>query len=210
MAKLNKTITKEIRAWSGSPKFVNPVYETIDDSGAESDILFYSSGRQDHADIIEGVRKWKEKCPTSIAPYYYEACTYLSIGQWQQFLKLSEHYMFLDKSTSMSAMMNRYYYSLVNMVHLKKLRPVLQNMSLCLSVKPLMSEFWCLAADAHYHINKRFDIAKQLYENAIILGSKRLKNDKWPMDLTKYKSYPSKMIESCDALLSNKSLYVSF
>ena len=204
-----KTIVKEIRAWVDKPKFVNPVYETIEGDGTESDILLYSTGREDYSDLLPQLELWKEHCPTATAPHYYKACTLLAIGKWQQFLPVSEHYMFLDNSSSMPSIMNRYYFSMVQLINLKKVRPALQNLTICLSVKPLMAEFWCLAGDVHYHLTKKFNIAKDLYQNAISLGSKRLKSDKWPMDLSKYKSYPLKMIDSCEKILNSKSLYIT-
>lgn len=204
----NKTISKEIRAWTGDPKFVNPVYEAIDGDAKPSNIAIYSQGRSDQEDILKQIQDWKKLQPTSIAPYYYEACTMLSLGKWQQFLQLSEHYMFIDKSMSISATMNRYYYALACLMHSKNARYALQNLTLCIATKPLMAEFWCLAGDVHYHLTKQFHVAKELYDNAIILGQKRLKTDIWPMDLAKYKTYPTAMIESCDKILASKSLYV--
>jgi len=204
----NKTLTKDIRAWCGKPKFINPVYEMIEGDGSESDILIYSTGRTDHSELLSAINDWKLEAPTAIAPYYYEACTLLSLGKWKEFLAVSEHYMFLDKTKSISSVMNHYYFSMVQLVYMKKVVPTLQNLSICLAAKPLMAEFWCLAGDVHYHLTKRFNVAKDLYENAIMLGGKRLKSDKWPMDLAKYRSYPMKMIESCDKLMESKSLYL--
>lgn len=205
----NKTLIKEIRAWIDKPKFINPVYETINEKNSKnSDILIYSTGRSDYDDMLSEINKWKKTFPLDTAPYYYEACTLLSMGDWKKFLYSSEYYMFLEKSQSISSTMNHYYYAMVQLMHVKKVKPTLQNLAICLSAKPLMAEFWCLAGDVHYHLVKNFSVAKELYENAILLGSKRLNNDDWPMDISKYKSYPTKMIESCNKLMESKSLYV--
>jgi len=204
----NKTLTKDIRAWTGTPVVVNPVYEMIEGTGIDSNIVLYSSGRTDYEDILSKIDIWKKDYPMATAPYYYEACTLLSLGKWQKFLSVSEHYMFIDKTASISAVMNHYYFAMVQLMQLKKVRPTLQNLSICLSSKPLMAEFWCLAGDVHYHLTKKFNVAKDLYENAILLGAKRLRDDKWPMDLSKYKSYPTKMIDSCNKLMESKSLYI--
>jgi len=205
----NNMLTKDIRAWTDKPRFVNPVYETIEQNAVDADILIYSTGRNDHEDILLAINEWKKSFPIAIAPYYYEACTLLSMGKWQQFLTASEYYMFLDKTLSMPAIMNHYYFAMVQLMNLKKVRPSLQNLSICLSAKPLMAEFWCLAGDVHYHLTKKFNVAKDLYENAIFLGGKRLKNDNCPMDLAKYKTYPNKMIDSCDKIMQSKSVYIS-
>jgi len=104
--------------------------------------------------------------------------------------------------------MIRYYLALAYLIHHRKVKPALQNINLCLCAHPLMAEFWCLIGDVYYHLLKRFDYAKDFYENAIILGARRLKKDKWPMDISKYESYPKKMIESCDQITSNFSHFV--
>jgi glycosyltransferase involved in cell wall biosynthesis len=205
----NKSLTKDIRAWINKPSFINPVYEAIEGDAVNSDILIYSTGRTDHKDLLQEIYEWKKAVPLSIAPYYYEACTLLSLGLWNQFLTVSEHYMFLDKTKSMSAVMNHYYFATAQLMYVKKVRPTLQNLSICLDANPLMAEFWCLAGDVHYHLTKKFNVAKDLYENAVFMGSKRLKNDKWPMDISKYKIYPLKMIESCNKIMESKSLYVN-
>lgn len=209
-----KTITKEIRVANKQVNFVNPVYESIkESSNVHSDVVLYSVGRNDFDDVFKSIEDWKKSNPLSSAPYYYEACTLLSIGDWKKFISKSEYYMFLENNNSMSCIMNRYYYALVNLVYLKKVRPTLQNITLCLAAKPLMAEFWCLAGDVHYHLTKQINKAKILYENAIALGSKRLKNDIWPMDISKYKSYPKTMIESCNELIGDngdKTLYIDF
>lgn len=204
----HKTIAKEIRLWNGPAEFINPVYERIDGEGRESDVLLYSTGRNDYADLIPHIRKWQSTHPMAAAPYYYEACTLLAMGHWRQFITISEHYMFLDKTQSISAVMNRYYYAMVQLMNVRKVKPTLQNLSLCLAAKPLMAEFWCLAGDVHYHLTKKFQTAIDLYENAMLLGSRRLKGDHWPMDLTKYKTYPQAMIQSCRKLMEHKSFYL--
>jgi len=205
----NNTLVKDVRAWTDKPKFVNPVYEAIEQNAVDSDILIYSTGRDDHEDILLEINYWKQSSPLAIAPYYYEACTLLSMGKWQLFLTASEHYMFLDKTFSMSSIMNHYYFAMVQLMNLKKVKPTLQNLSICLSAKPLMAEFWCLAGDVHYHLTRKFNVAKDLYENAILLGAKRLRSDNCPMDLTKYKTYPNKMIDSCNKIMQSKSVYIS-
>ena len=60
-----------------------------------------------------------------------------------------------------------------------------------------------------YHLLKKFHQAKDFYENALILGKRRLATDKWPMDISKYGAYPKKMIESCDKIIESHSTYSS-
>lgn len=204
----NKQISKEVRFWKGNKfKFKNPVYETLDVKCEEEvNTVFYSIGRNDYDEILNKIEQWKKEKPVAISPWYYQACTLLAQGKWKEFIPISEHYMSLDPSNSMSSIMNRYYYAMASIIYSKKIRPALQNLTLCLAEKPLMAEFWCLMGDAFYHLSKDFKKAEEFYRNAIKLGSKRLKTDKWPMDLNKYKSYPERMIESCQRL-KNATFY---
>lgn len=207
----SKTITKEVRLWYGPRQFVNPVFERVDaDPPRECGLVFFSSGRTDHEQLLQELEKWKSQEICSSAPYYYQACLLMALGRYDEFLRVSEHYMFMEpKAITMSSTMNRYYYAMVQMMHKKQYRAALQNLNLCLCCKPLMAEFWCLMGDVYYHLLKNFKSAKEFYENAMILGCKRLKSDRWPMDISKYKAYPKQMIDSCDQLVSMKSTYLA-
>lgn len=206
-----KFLSKEIRLWKAGNHFVNPVYERIDcPTDIEYDVVISSEGRQDHREILEWFQYWKETEPLSPTPYYYEACTLLMLGEYDKFLTMSEHFMFLSKTESMALTMNRYYYALVQMMYKKSAKPAMQNINLCLCEKPLMAEFWCLMGDVSYHLLHRFVDAKNFYENAMILGSRRLENDKWPMDLSKYRSYPTRMIKSCEVITSQSTTFGNY
>ena len=54
----------------------------------------------------------------------------------------------------------------------------------------------------------KYPIAKELYENAIVLGGRRMSNDVWPMDVSKYEEYPQTMISSCEKLIGNESIFI--
>ena len=47
------------------------------------------------------------------------------------------------------------------------------------------------------------------YENAIILGKKRASLDEWPVEISKYKEYPERMIDNCKSMINNSSNYGS-
>lgn len=203
-----KTITKDVRIWDGSPKFVNPIFERLDLPTAPiTNVTLYSKGAPDTMSLLPRIEDWKAKNPLSSRPYYYQSCVLLGNGRYDDFVKVADHYLFMDKSNSMSATMTRYYYAMVQLMQKRVVRPVLQNINLCLCARPLMAEFWCLMADAYYHLLHRFDHAKEFYENAMILGNKRLKSDLWPLDIPKYREYPEKMIESCSALMNRTAFY---
>ena len=76
----------------------------------------------------------------------------------------------------------------------------------CLAEKPTNGEFWCLLGDIYYCL-KDYERAKSFYENAKILGSRRLNDDDYPMEISKYKEYPEKLIKSCDAIKQSCSIY---
>lgn len=201
-------VAKEVRLWNGPYKFINPVFEYLKvETNQVLEAVIYSKGGLDQVDTLQGIELWKSKDPLSHEPFYYQACFLLSEGKYDEFIKISDYYMFLNKKQSISATMNRYYYALVHVVHKKKAKPAIQNLVLCLCANPLMAEFWCLAGDAYYHLLNNFDKAKSFYENAIILGRHRLRNDKWPMEIAKYKSYPEKMIKSCEEILKSNTFY---
>jgi glycosyltransferase involved in cell wall biosynthesis len=203
-----QVISKDVRFWNEG-RFVNPTYERLE-TGAdqETGVLIYSIGSRDLKEDLRLIEIWKNKDPRIAAPYYYQACCQLGLGDYEGFLKTAEHYLFLDKD-SMSAIMARYYFAMVHLIYKKQARPVLQNINLCLCSRPLMAEFWCLMADVYYHLLKKFRQAKEFYENALILGKRRLATDKWPMDISKYGEYPRKMIESCDKIAETHSTYSS-
>lgn len=205
----NSMLMKSIRLWKKKEAvFINPTFEYIEaNTNHELNVYIQSEGRNDFDYNIDLINKWKEKNPRAHEPYYYHACCLLAKGMYQDFLKISEYYMFLDNRDIMSTVMNRYYFSMVSLQVNKKVKPVLQNINMCLCSKPLMAEFWCLIGDTYYHLLKNFSMAKEFYKNAIILGSRRLKEDKWPMDISKYKEYPEKMINSCDQIIDNRKLY---
>lgn len=205
----NKTITHEIRLWKGNAKFINPVFETLDIEYAENTpLLLASNGKIDYDDYLNQINLWKTTEPFIAKPYYYQACILLAQSKYKEFINTAETYLFMDKTNSMPATMIRYYYALAQLVYNKEFKSALKSINLCLCEKPLMAEFWCLMADIYYHLLHKFNEAKEFYENAIILGGKRLKDDKWPMDISKYKSYPTKMIESCQSLINHKSALV--
>lgn len=202
------TIAKEVRLWFGDLKFINPVFEYLNvQTNLEIQAVIHSKGAPNYQDTIQEIEAWKVREPTIAEPFYYQACLLLSEGKHEEFLKIAEHYMFLDKETSVASTMIRYYYALVQTTHKKRAKPAIQNLILCLCANPLMAEFWCLMGDVHYHLLNDFRKAKHFYENAIILGRNRLKNDKWPMEIAKYKAYPQKMIKSCEQILGTTEYY---
>lgn len=205
----NGSLRKEIRIWENKYKFKNPVFETIDvQTDQELGIILATDGGFDHInDKLYQINQWKIKEPLNPYPYYYEGSIFLSLGKINEFINCSEKFMFLEKNKfSIASTMNHYYYSLI-MLHKKKINESLKHLNLCLVVNPLMAEFWCLIGDVYYHLAKDFAKAKEFYENAMILGARRKRNDKWPLEIDKYQNYPTKMMNSCTDILDSFSIY---
>ena len=201
-----EVISKEIRFWTEG-RFVNPTYERVKSNiDKDAGVLFYNIGSRDYEEDLRLIEIWKANDPRISSPYYYQACCQMALGRHEEFLKTVEHFLYLDKN-SMSAIMARYYLAMVHLIYKKQAKPVLQNMNLCLCARPLMAEFWCLMGDAYYHLLKKFDHAKEFYENALILGGSKLATDMWPMDISKYGKYPRKMIESCEKIVKSSCNY---
>jgi len=202
-----RILTREIRLWKFGALHINPTFESLDCSAQiESDIVLSSIGRRDFEYDRTMIDLWKKQHPTAPEPYYCSSGIELAEAKYDEFMRNAEHYLFLDRTQRMTTVMTRYYLAMTYLVHRRQARPSLQNINLCLCARPLMAEFWCLMGDIYYHLLKNFRAAMEFYENAIILGSRRLKSDRWPMDISKYRDYPDKMIESCKSL-SEKSAW---
>lgn len=192
------TFTKELRLWKKSSgfKFVNPVYEHLNaEHGPVSNVIIYS--KNSSPIFLEDLMRWKETDPAAAAPLYYQACINLSSGNYEQFIILANHYLFLEQKTIRPVLMTKYYLSIIECHQKKRANIALQHALECLAVKPLMAEFWCALADVYYFRIKDYNKAQQFYENAIELGSHRRQDDLWPIDISKYKKYPEQMILSC-------------
>ncbi len=205
-------LTNEVRFWrkSSGARFRNPVHEYLDANGAvPSHIFLYSTGDPDLRGKLAAVEAWEKRFPLDPRPVYYGAITRLALGDQEGFLKASERYMFLDPGVSMGAIMNRYYYAMVQVYRMRRSTPALQNLAVCIEANPLMAEFWCLLGDVHYHLHRRHEVARKFYEDAMFLGSRRLDSDPYPMDVEKYCEYPTRMVESCHRLSSSATLFVA-
>jgi tetratricopeptide (TPR) repeat protein len=201
-------LTYEVRLWSTKANFKNPVCEFLDlESNIGLDVNIYSSGNPNTQDLLNEINSWKNSEPFSPIPYYYQANILLSQKRYEEFLKTAEHFMFLKQSQNKSLTLIRYYYAYVQLWIKKNAKPAIQNLLMCLSENPLMAEFWCLLGDVHYHLLEDYEKAREFYHNGLILGQHRIKYDGWPIDISKYKSHPNRMIDSCNKIIA-KQVYV--
>jgi len=200
-------LTRELRLWSKKNQFVNPVFETILDKDSK-DIGCLICSNQSRIDIEQRIKiidKWKKSNPTCADPYYYQALTLLLKNQYTEFVSVANHYLFL-KNIGMADTMLRYYLSMIQIYKFGEINAACRNIMMCIAQRPLMAEFWCLLGDINYQ-TKQYEKAIEFYNNAIILGSRRQQTDRWPMDISKYKEYPLKMINNAKEIIVKTKTY---
>ncbi|NDD53772.1 hypothetical protein EBZ39_07820 [bacterium] len=193
--------SKETRVWRGRNGFVNPVYEVIPDPSAQYDprIVVVSGESPNLADERKGlVKKWLESRPTSCEPYYYMACSCLCERSYDEFFFYATKYLAMERNHGVESVLLCYYMAQIEL-HTGRLGQASGHILFCLSVRPMMAEFWCLLGDMFYKQNK-FGKARSMYENAIIIGKSRKNNDPYPVEISKYKEYPERMIGSIDEI----------
>jgi len=189
-------LTKPIRIWNKNQhKFKNPVFETIEGESVFCDMIIYKKKN----DVETGLETWKKTKNLSVDYYYYQALTNLKHKKTKEFLNLAEYYLFNSKDIIKSTMLI-YYMAFINQD--------INNLIFCLSNHILMAEFWCLLGDISFK-NNQFMKAIAFYQNAMILGGRRLKEDKWPMHITKYKEYPEKIINEIKEIQNKSSSFTT-
>lgn len=199
-------VTKQVRLWHSSLglKFVNPVYETVVADASDLPVYLHSAGT--NVPEMKLIERWIEKCPLATEPLYYRACGLLVRKQWEEAIKAANHYIFQEKKPKMSLTMTRYYCSMVSCYVKKDFQAAVNYLLPCLAERPTMAEFWCLLGDIYY-AGKLFHKAKEFYHNALVLGTRRLK-DSWPLEISKYKEYPTKMMAACQSVNESIKGYV--
>jgi glycosyltransferase involved in cell wall biosynthesis len=206
-------ITKPVRLYHGSLglRYSGPVFESLvpePDAHALNAVLFAEP--QDHTDEqLRVVRSWEKSSPASHEPFYYEAMIHLSKFRYDEFLPAAENFLFRATRMSMSVVMTRYYLAWVHCVIKRSAHDSLKNLMVCLSLKPLMAEFWCLLGDIYYHLAPDYKKAMRFYETALSLGGKRRMSDDWPVHLSRYGEYPRKMLQSCTEILAKRRVIVA-
>ena len=192
-----KLLTKEIRLWHKdlNLKFRNPVYPNLFHKNPSYSPIIINS-RITPANNEQVIEEWRKRNPMSPEPYYHKAFNFLIKGNWEDFMRNINDYFFREKSNDKPFIMANYYCAMGYCYLKKDYNEALKRIVICLEQRPTMAEFWCLAGDCLYMMDD-YDKAIALYENAIILGSRRLNEDMWPLEIDKYKDYPKKMIKNC-------------
>lgn len=200
----NNVISKEIRFWNSTDLFKNPVYETIINKNAKISDQIIISSKNKPKDVNEKiilVKNWMNERPLDLEPCYYFAICHLSLSDYKNFLFYANKYCNMENKINNSLIMMKYYMSQVNL-YLGNIKESAELVITCLSYFPAFAEFWCLLGDIYY-FQKKWDKSKCFYENAKIIGQKRKNKDDMPIEITKYKEYPEKMINNIDKIKNN-------
>lgn len=196
-------VSKQIRLWKNSV-FLNPVFEHVShttDAGVFPSVIVNSMGRPNTRNRDEeACRSWANRNPTNPDPYYYLACCMMSQNRMSEFMGFAEKYFSMEYKYGESRLMMNYYMAIAE-ASVGKFEKAYRRIIGCLSSMPCMAEFWCMTGDI---IQKAGDYRKALhmYENAIIIGSRRNSQDLMPIEVSKYDLYPNMMIERCRKALS--------
>lgn len=211
MVSFDDIITKETRIFHKDTKlsFEYPIFESLKpDNKAEvvDAILCASPHETSYLNTLKQIKEWQISKPNDPQSYYYEAFCHLANSSYKEFIRSAENYLFRCTSMAMSVAMTRYYLAYVYCHLNRNAKLSLDNLIVLLSSKPLMAEAWCLLGDIHYFLVIDFDKAKHFYEMAITFGKRRKITDTWPIQLSKYSSYPQQMINSCSGIYNHKQL----
>jgi len=206
----NDIASKSSRLWhrSENRKFENPIFSSLSGSSTDLSVFLSSIPNKSSIDIKQLTQKWYERQPLQAEPTYYLSCMELKDKNWDSFLNYADLYLHREKQKTMSYYMTHYYMAMVYLYVKKNYQLSLNHIIICTIEYPTMAEYWCLLADIYYALSD-YKRAYELYENAILLGQRRKKNSEWPMEISKYKEYPEKMMNACLNLNKNSKIYIS-
>jgi len=134
-----QTITKEIRLWNKNLRFLNPVFETVNDDLAtllDPVVINSAGGKEENIDHL--LELWKKTDPLSEEPHYYQAYRFLHNKDYQKFASLAEKYADVNKK-GMSAVMIRYHLAMVNIYSLGDNNKAVRYLLECIAARPLMA-----------------------------------------------------------------------
>ena len=204
-------LNKEIRLFHRAVgcRFSNPVFESIDYDNTQFLESYITGGvGGSYKDVHSMLITWASKNPLAVQPRYYTTMTYLMEGKQTAFINAAQSYLFADPLQSTANTMLRYYLACALSSKAQTRKEAARHVITCLAASTLMAEFWCLLGDLCY-VESSFERAKAFYRNAQVLGSRRRKDDYWPMHIPKYKKHPETMLAACDeAVLESRTFKV--
>lgn len=205
-------IQNELRLWKAdaSIAFQNPINEILVAASVPElleDVIIVKTKNDEicYEEKLRIIEEWKNNKPLDPDPYYHQCMVHLFNKKYKEFTNIANYYLF-KQPKGLSAVLTRYYLSQINLYVFKDANKALQEILTCIAMYPLVAEFWCLLGDIYYKAQD-YSKARSFYENAIFLGSRRLKNDGLPIQISKYKQYPEKMIENCENILKETEIF---
>lgn len=197
-------VSREIRLWRDL-KFRNPVYETLEDDGAGflGGVAIVSRGGPDRrGEALEICREWADRRPTSPDPWYYSAFASLALGMTDEFLTRSERYMAMTGKFG-HAELQVCYRMAMTLAARKEHSKAMEVIAGCIFHRPAFAEFWCLAGDI-FLVNGDLGRARVMYLNALTVGSRRMASDPSPLEVSKYRDHPEKMLAYLEEMGSGR------
>ena len=199
-----ESLRKEVRLWhkGAGCQFTNPVFEGLEcPANAYCHAVIWEN-KIERPEVKELLEVWEKTEPFCQDMRYFKALDFLAAGNHQGFVRMAKQYLFHQKAQPVACAMIRYYLGLVNCMMENDYAEASKNAILCLAANPLMAEYWCLLGDTFF---RGGDLARaeHFYQNARVLGSRRLNDDAWPMHIPKYEEYPAAMIQRCQMLRGN-------
>jgi hypothetical protein len=143
------------------------------------------------------LKTWMVKQPIAVEPRYYTTLNLLMEGKQAEFVNSARNHLFTDQTVTVQNTMLRYYLACGLAGRVQTRKEAAKQAITCLAASVLMAEFWCLLGDLCL-AEGGYDRAKAMYRNALVLGSRRHKDDMWPMHIVKYKDHPNAMLAACD------------
>jgi tetratricopeptide (TPR) repeat protein len=201
-------VSKQIRLWQGG-RFENPVFETLSGvvSVVDPSIVVAAGNRPDtRAESTEACRRWVSRKPTSAEPYYYLACCLLAEGRGAEFMAAAKNYLSMPGAGGDSVVLLNYYLARQEFAA-GRVEEAFRRAVGCVFSEPSFAEFWCLVGDMLSSVGD-YRKAIHMYENARVCGARRRSDDSFPIEISKYESYPKIMEEKCRGAVS-KELIVS-
>lgn len=194
-----EVVVKPTRLWrrSSGNRFVRPVYESLSDEATsliECVITGTTPVRFDEAMAV--LAEWRRQQPHAADVEYYTACTYLAAARYDEFLTHAKHFLFRTKNVSPASILTSYHMAVINLFIKNNYGECVQHVVRCLAEYPTMAELWCLLGDLFCKMN-HWHRAVAFYDNAILMGGHRRTDDPMPVEITKYREYPEKMLANC-------------
>jgi hypothetical protein len=197
------TVSKQVRFWRAG-RFRNPVFEHLEVPGEVSVcpgvVVMANSAPDRRRDHTDACRRWAETSPTSPDPYYYLACSLLAEGRADEFMGAARKYMIMSGGGGESALLMNYYMARVE-ASKGMFKQACSRTLQCIALRPTFAEFWCLLGDMLYARGK-YEKAREIYANARTIGSRRRSDDLYPIEVSRYGSYPAEMERKCSEMAS--------